>query len=116
MMHNLEAELVVLSIEACYLLSVSYQCSGKKDKAIVCLDRVQAYMEEQHARDDELHSQVMTTLGTNEGNQFSELRPFRLSRRGFPQDISSNIVFSARAHQSLREGRVGYYLSCQGSP
>ncbi|KAL3802897.1 hypothetical protein ACHAW5_006192 [Stephanodiscus triporus] len=62
MLHNLEADLVVLSIEAFYLLSVSYQSDGAKDKAIMCLDRIQAYMEEQHARDHELHSQVITTL------------------------------------------------------
>lgn len=64
MLHNLEADLVVLSIEALYLLSVSYQSNGAKDKAVMCLDRIHAYMEEQHARDDELHSQVMATLGS----------------------------------------------------
>jgi hypothetical protein len=67
-LYNLEAELVVLSVEASYLLSVSYQSSGEKDKAIMTLDRIQGYMEEQHARDNELHSKVMTTLGTHEGN------------------------------------------------
>lgn len=92
MLHNLEAELVVLSIEAFYLLSVSYQCSGKKDKAIVCLDRIQVYMEEQHSRDNELHSQVMTTLGSHEGKQFSELRPSHCLVANFPR---SNTVVSS---------------------
>jgi tetratricopeptide (TPR) repeat protein len=71
-LHNLEAELVVLSIEAFYLLSVTYQSSSKKEKAIICLDRIQSYMEEQHARDNELHSQVMTTLGSGKDFVFSE--------------------------------------------
>jgi tetratricopeptide (TPR) repeat protein len=71
-LHNLEAELVVLSIEAFYLLSVTYQSSSKKEKAIICLDKIQSYMEEQHARDNELHSQVMTTLGSGKDFVFSE--------------------------------------------
>jgi len=71
-LHNLEAELVVLSIEAFYLLSVTYQSSSKKEKAIICLDRIQSYMEEQHARDNELHSQVMSTLGSGKDFVFSE--------------------------------------------
>lgn len=71
-LHNLEAELVVLSIEAFYLLSVTYQSSSKKEKAMICLDRIQSYMEEQHARDNELHLQVMTTLGSGKDFVFSE--------------------------------------------
>ena len=71
-LYNLEVDLVVLSIEAFYLLSVCYQSSCKKEKAIICLDRIQAYMEEQHARENELHSQVMTTLGSGKDFVFSE--------------------------------------------
>ena len=82
MLHNLEAELVVLSIEAFYLLSVSYQSSGAKDKAIVCLDRVCVYMEEQHARDNELSSQVMTTLGTAHEGMYFRSASILCSQRG----------------------------------
>jgi hypothetical protein len=82
MLHNLEAELVVLSIEAFYLLSVSYQSSGVKDKAMVCLDRIHAYMEEQHARDNELASQVMTTLGTAHEGMYFRSASMLFSQRG----------------------------------
>ncbi|KAL7544103.1 hypothetical protein ACHAXR_013581 [Thalassiosira sp. AJA248-18] len=72
MLHNLEAELVVVSIEAFYLLSVSYRASGEKDKALKCLDRIEAYMNEQHGRDSELFSNVMSRLGSGEDFIFSE--------------------------------------------
>lgn len=86
-LHNLEAELVVLSIEAFYLLCVAYQSSSKKEKAIICLDRIQSYMEEQHARDNELHSQVMTTLGSEKDFVFSEKGPIS-SINHFKKDAS----------------------------
>jgi len=70
-LHNLEAELVVVSIEAFYLLSISYQSSGEKEKALKCLDRIEAYMEEQHDRDNELFSNVMNRLSSGE-DVFSE--------------------------------------------
>lgn len=70
-LHNLETELVVVSIEAFYLLSVSYMKSGSKGKALMCLDRIERYMSEQHARDDELYSNVMDRLSSGE-DVFSE--------------------------------------------
>jgi len=72
MLHNLEAELVVVSIEAFHLLSVSYQSSGEKEKALACLDRIEAYMKEQHDRDNELFSNVMNRLSSGEDFVFSE--------------------------------------------
>ena len=71
-LHNLEAELVVVSIEAFYLLNVTYQATGDKDKALVCLNRIEEYMKEQHVRDLELHSSVITTLSSGEGFVFAE--------------------------------------------
>jgi hypothetical protein len=72
MLHNLEAELVIVSIEAFYLLNVTYQSTGDKDKALVCLDRIEEYMREQHVRDHELHSNVLSSLSTDEGFVFTE--------------------------------------------
>jgi len=71
-LHNLEAELVVVSIEAFYLLSVSYQASGEKEKALLCLDRIEAYMKEQAARDNELFSNVTHRLSSGEDFMFAE--------------------------------------------
>lgn len=71
-LYNLEAELVLVSIEAFYLLNVIYQASGDKEKALACLDRIEEYMNEQHARDLELHSNVMTTLRCGEDFIFAE--------------------------------------------
>ncbi|KAL9185785.1 hypothetical protein ACHAXT_003562 [Thalassiosira profunda] len=62
MMHNLEAELVVVSIEAFNLLAVSYQDAGDKEKALLCLDKVEIYMSEQYDRDNELYSAVTNRL------------------------------------------------------
>ena len=56
----------VVLIEAFHLLSVSYQSSGEKEKALKCLDRVEAYMKEQHDRDNELFSNVMNRLSSGE--------------------------------------------------
>lgn len=72
MLHNLEAELVIVSIEAFYLLNVTYQSTGDKDKALVCLDRIEEYMREQHVRDLELHSNVLTSMSTDDGFVFTE--------------------------------------------
>ena len=72
MLHNLESELVVVTIEAFYLLSVSYQSSGQKDKALMCLDSVEKYMKEQHIRDNDLHSTVMNKLSNGKDFVFSE--------------------------------------------
>ena len=72
MLHNLEAELVIVSIEAFYLLNVTYQSTVDRDKALVCLDRIEEYMREQHVRDLELHSNVLTSLSTDEGFVFTE--------------------------------------------
>ena len=72
MLHNLESELVVVTIEAFYLLSVSYQSSGQKDKALTCLDQVEQYMNHQHTRDNDLHSTVMNKLSSGKDFVFSE--------------------------------------------
>ena len=48
---NLEGELVVVSIEAFYLLSVSYDATGEKESAVKCLDMVETYMREQIEQD-----------------------------------------------------------------
>ena len=72
MLHNLESELVVVTIEAFYLLSVSYQSSGQKDKALTCLDQVEQYMKEQHTSDNDLHSTVMNKLSSGKDFVFSE--------------------------------------------
>ena len=72
MLHNLESELVVVTIEAFYLLSVSYQSSGQKDKALTCLDQVEQYMNQQHTSDNDLHSTVMNKLSSGKDFVFSE--------------------------------------------
>ena len=72
MLQNLEKELVVVTIEAFYLLSLSYQRSGMKDKAVLCLDKIESFMQEQHDRDMELHSKVMNMLSDGKAFVFSE--------------------------------------------
>ena len=73
MIHNLEAELVVVSIEALHLLSICYQSSpGGKKKALRCLDRIETYMKEQYDRDNELFSSVMNRLSNGDSFIFSE--------------------------------------------
>jgi hypothetical protein len=54
-LHNLEADLVVVSIEAFYVLSNIFQLEGKQEKALRCLDMIEQYMKEQKERDDELY-------------------------------------------------------------
>ena len=49
-----------------------FESSGEKDKAIMCLDRIESYMKEQHKRDNELHSNVINRLSSGESFVFSE--------------------------------------------
>eukprot|EP01082_Thalassiosira_pseudonana_P006929 g15028.t1 g15028 contig21:392906-399472(-) len=71
-LHNLESELVVVSIEAFYLLTQIFQSTGEKGKAISCLDQIEKYMKEQQNRDDELFTTVMRKLGEGKDFGFSE--------------------------------------------
>lgn len=71
-LHNLEADLVVVSIESFYVLSFICQSTGRKDGAISCLDQIEKYMLEQQARDDKLFSDVMNKLGQGKDFVFSE--------------------------------------------
>lgn len=89
MLHNLEAELVVVSIEALYLLSVSFQASGDKEKALLCLDRVEAYMTEQHNRDNELYLDATNRLGSGDGFVFSEGSTASSALEGDKADIKN---------------------------
>ena len=70
-LHNLEADLVVVSIEAFYVLSHIFQSSGKQEKALQCLDMIEQYMKEQRDRDDELYATAMSKVDNDlfsEGN------------------------------------------------
>lgn len=71
-LHNLESELVVVSIEAFYLLTQIFQSTGEKGKAISCLDQIEKYMKEQQNRDDELFTTAMSKLGEGKDFGFSE--------------------------------------------
>ncbi len=71
-LHNLEASLVVVSIESFYVLSFICQSTGKREAAITCLDQIEKYMDEQQARDKKLFSDVMTNLKDCDSFVFSE--------------------------------------------
>lgn len=58
----MEADLVVVTIEAFYVLSHIFQTDGKKEKALQCLDMVEKYMNEQKNRDDELYATAMSKV------------------------------------------------------
>lgn len=64
-LHNLEADLVVVTIEAFYVLSNIFQSEGQHDKAIQCLDMIEKYMEEQKDRDDELYAAAMSKVDSD---------------------------------------------------
>ena len=87
-LHNLEAELIVVSIEAFYLLSFVYQSTGKKEQAIVCLDQIEKYMQEQQHMDERLFSNVMNALC--EGKEF---------------------IFSETGASAI-EGKMQYFITC----
>ena len=72
MLQNLEADIVVLSIESFYLLSTVLQSLGEKQDALGCLDQVEIYMNEKHERDEELHGNTMSDLGSGNDFVFSE--------------------------------------------
>eukprot|EP00986_Skeletonema_menzelii_P015530 scaffold11957_cov146-Skeletonema_menzelii.AAC.2 len=72
MLHNLEADIVVLSIESLYVLSAALQSSGRKEDALGCLDQVETYMNKKHERDVELHGNTMSDLGSGNDFIFSE--------------------------------------------
>jgi hypothetical protein len=61
-LHNLEADLVVVSIEAFYIMSHVFESTGKQDKALQCLDMIERYMKEQQDRDDELYTTAISKV------------------------------------------------------
>jgi hypothetical protein len=61
-LHHLEADLVVVSIEAFYAMSHIFQSTGKKEKALQCLDMIENYMKEQQDRDDELYANATSKV------------------------------------------------------
>jgi len=72
MLQNVEKEMVVVSIESFYMLSASYQSSGEKKKALMCLDSVEKYMNEQNDRDNALQTNITNTLSSGKDFVFSE--------------------------------------------
>lgn len=63
-LHNLEADLVVVTIEAFYVLSHIFQTEGKPEKALQCLDMIKKYIKEQKDRDDELYATAISKVDT----------------------------------------------------
>eukprot|EP00804_Cyclotella_cryptica_P000737 CCRYP_001018-RA/>CCRYP_001018-RA protein AED:0.02 eAED:0.02 QI:978/1/1/1/0.71/0.62/8/2038/1234 len=61
-LHNLEADLVVVSIEAFYAMSHIFQSTGKQEKALQCLDMIENYMKEQQDRDDQLYTTAINKV------------------------------------------------------
>ena len=86
-LHNLEADLVVVSIEAFYVLSHIFQSSGKQEKALQCLDMIERYMKEQKDRDDELYATAMSKVYKD--FIFSECDITALGKKQDKQDIKS---------------------------
>jgi len=72
MLQNLEKEMVVVSIESFFMLSASYQSSGEKKKALMCLDSVEKYTNEQNDRDNALQTNITNTLSSGKDFVFSE--------------------------------------------
>jgi len=101
-LHNLEANLVVVSIESFYVLSFICQSTGKKEAAITCLDQIEKYLDEQQERDNKLFSDVMTNLNDRDGFVFSEESD---SIDGPKKQDKSDIKSRAQTARILANGR-----------
>ena len=57
-----EQEMLVLSKQSFHILSYVWRQVRKFDEANKCLDRIEAYIDEQRIRDDDLYDKTMTRL------------------------------------------------------
>jgi hypothetical protein len=72
MLQNLEANVVLVSIDSLYVLSAVLQTLGRKQDAINCLDEVEKHMTEKYELDEELYEETMNALSNGKDFLFTE--------------------------------------------
>jgi hypothetical protein len=74
-----EQEMIVVSKQSFHILSHVCRSVEEFEEAAKCLDRIETYIDEQNARDEELYKQTIATLSTKDRNSSA----FRLHSSSF---------------------------------